>query len=111
MTAARLRAVMGVLLLLGVALRLLAMIWDPPLHPDEYYQYLEPAWWHLTGVGLEPWEFREGVRSWFLPFYNGAWMALLLKLGVPAGAPIGWLVKAHWAAINVSIVVLAFRGG
>jgi phosphatidylinositol glycan class B len=111
MTAARLRLSMGGLLLLSAALRLLAMIWDPPLHPDEYYQYLEPAWWHLTGVGLTPWEFHEGVRSWFLPFYNGAWMALLLKLGVPAGAPIGWLLKAHWAVINVSVVVLAFRGG
>lgn len=111
MTAARLRVVMGLLLSLGVALRLLAMMWDPPLHPDEYYQYLEPAWWHLTGMGLKPWEFHEGVRSWFLPFYNGAWMALLLQLGVPAGAPIGWLMKAHWAVINVSVVVLAFRGG
>jgi hypothetical protein len=46
-----------------------------------------------------------------LPFYNGAWIALLLKLGVPAGATLGWLIKAHWALINLGLVLFAFRGG
>jgi phosphatidylinositol glycan class B len=107
----RVRLALALLLSVGLALRLLAVAWDPPLQPDEYYQYLEPAWWHLTGMGLEPWEFRAGVRSWVLPFYNGAWMALLRQLGVTSGATLGLLVKAHWAAINLSLVVLAFRGG
>jgi phosphatidylinositol glycan class B len=105
------RTIMVLLLVLGLCLRWVAVALDPPIHPDEYFQYLEPAWWHLTGLGQESWEWRDGIRSWVLPFYNGAWIALLRQLGVPAGATMGWLLKAHWALINLSLVGLAFRGG
>lgn len=109
--ARNVRLAMAAILTLGLALRLFALSVDVPVHPDEYFQYLEPAWWHLTGLGQEAWEWREGIRSWVLPFYNGAWMALLLKLGVPAGGTLGWLIKAHWALINLGLVLFAFRGG
>ncbi len=105
------RLALVLLVVLGIALRLVACALDPPLHPDEYFQYLEPAWWHLTGVGQSSWEWRDGIRSWVLPFYNGGWMALLLRLGMPPGAAIGWFLKAHWAVINALVVPLAFRGG
>lgn len=105
------RITMALLLALGLALRLYAVGVDPPLHPDEYFQYLEPAWCHLRGVAQEAWEWRDGVRSWVLPFYNGSWIALMLRLGVPAGAAVGWLLKAHWALVNLLLVVVAFRGG
>ncbi|HEX6240612.1 MAG TPA: hypothetical protein VFZ61_06960, partial [Polyangiales bacterium] len=84
-------------IVLGAALlRLWEAQDNSTIHPDEYFQYLEPAWFHVTGTGLATWEWRDGVRSWVLPFYNGAWLALLLKLGVRPGASVGWLIKAHW---------------
>jgi hypothetical protein len=95
---------------LGLGLRALACFFDPPLHPDEYFQYLEPAYWHLTGVGLEAWEWREGIRSWVLPFYNGAWLALLMRLGVRSGPTLALCLKLHWALLAASVIPLAYRG-
>jgi hypothetical protein len=95
----------------GGALRVAASLYDPPLHPDEYFQYLEPAWWHLRGVGSETWEWRDGIRSWVLPFYHGAWFGFLSLLGVQRGALLMNLVHLHWALINACLVPLAYRAG
>jgi hypothetical protein len=95
----------------GAALRLSAALFDRPLIPDEYFQYMEPAWWHLTGAGLEAWEWHEGLRSWVLPFFNGAWMALWMGLGVHDGALLGTLVRVQWALINACLVLIAWRAG
>jgi len=96
---------------LGTLLRLLACLLDPPIHADEYFQYVEPAWWHLTGVGSTAWEWDEGIRSWVLPFYNGAWLALLMWLGIDESPAIGLALKVHWALVNASLIWLAWRGG
>ena len=80
----RLAAIFGI----GLLLRLLALVYEPPHHPDEFFQYLEPAWGRLTGASVETWEWRDGVRSWVLPGYHGAWMALLLRLGVRDGVTV-----------------------
>lgn len=103
--------VLAALIVLGALARVAIERSDPPLHPDEYFQYLEPAWWHLTGAGVMAWEWFVGARSWVLPFYNGAWMALLSALGVEHGATLGRLLKLHWALVNTSVVWLAWRGG
>lgn len=107
----RVAAALVAVTLLAIVLRLVALVFEPPLHPDEYFQYLEPAWWHLTGVGLAAWEWFDGLRSWVLPFYNGAWMALLMRLGVRHGATLGLALQAHWAVLNAGIAYLAWRAG
>lgn len=96
-------------LLVSAGLRVAAVFLDPPLHPDEYFQYLEPAWWQLHGVGLAAWEWNVGLRSWVLPAYNGTWMALLGLAGIESGPTIGWALKLHWAVLNTSICWLAWR--
>lgn len=107
----RVYALLTATIAIGAVLRVIACALDEPLHPDEYFQYLEPAWWHVSGVGLAAWEWQEGLRSWVLPSYNGAWMALLMRLGVHHGSTIGWFIKGHWAVLNASLVVIAWRGG
>jgi GPI mannosyltransferase 3 len=102
---------LAVIVTVAAVLRLSGVSESATIHPDEYFQYLEPAWFHLTGTGVETWEWRDGVRSWLLPFYNGAWFALLMKLGVRSGATLGWLIKAHWGLLNLALVLLAFRAG
>lgn len=42
--------------------------------PDEIFQTLEQGHRLAFGYGIIPWEFREGVRSWFLPGMLGAVM-------------------------------------
>lgn len=107
----RVSLTLAALVVLGAGARVAAALFDRPLIPDEYFQYLEPAWWHLTGAGIEAWEWHEGLRSWVLPFFNGAWMALWRQLGVSEGPVLMALVRGLWAVINASLVIVAFRGG
>lgn len=111
MTKSKLTLALAAVFLLGLALRLVALALDNPHHPDEFFQYLEPAWHRLTGVGVETWEWRRGVRSWALPGYNGAWMALLLRLGVRDGVVIATLVRLHWALLSLVLIWAGWRGG
>ncbi len=102
---------LGTIVLLGLVLRALALRYEPAHHPDEFFQYLEPAWGRLTGASIETWEWRSGVRSWVLPGYHGAWMAILMKLGVHEGSVIGKILQAHWALLSMSLVWAGWRGG
>jgi hypothetical protein len=36
-------------------------------HPDELWQYVEPAYGVVTGRWIETWEYRFGIRSWLVP--------------------------------------------
>jgi hypothetical protein len=102
---------LGAIAALGVFLRILALRYEPPHHPDEFFQYLEPAWGRLTGAGIETWEWRSGIRSWVLPGYHGAWMALLMRLGIHHGPTIVKILQAHWALLSMSLVWAGWRGG
>jgi len=110
-TKRRVNIALGSIVLVGLVLRILALRFEPAHHPDEYFQYLEPAWGRLTGAGIETWEWRSGVRSWVLPGYHGAWMAILMRLGVHEGSTIGKILQAHWALLSMSLVWAGWRGG
>jgi phosphatidylinositol glycan class B len=66
-------AALVAVLLLGLILRLGVTIEFPNInHPDEIYQTIEQARRLTTGVGIIPWEFERGIRSWALPgFFAG----------------------------------------
>ncbi|HEX6244722.1 MAG TPA: hypothetical protein VFZ61_27575, partial [Polyangiales bacterium] len=98
------------ILVLSAAARIAACFLDAPMYPDEYFQYLEPAWWRLTGQGIESWEWTDGIRSWALPGYHGAWLVTLMALGVPKGPPLVWALKVHWALVNTALLWVAYRG-
>jgi hypothetical protein len=36
-------------------------------HPDELWQYIEPAYGLVTGHWVQTWEYRFGIRSWLVP--------------------------------------------
>jgi hypothetical protein len=111
MSRRRVNIALGAIVLVGAILRILALRYEPPHHPDEFFQYLEPAWGRLTGAGIETWEWRVGIRSWVLPGYNGAWMALLMRLGLHDGSTMAKLLQAHWALLSMSLVWAGWRGG
>ena len=58
---------LAALLLLAVAIRLPLAFWPNVDHPDEIFQYLEPAWRMLGRDSIVTWEWRDGIRSPFLP--------------------------------------------
>jgi hypothetical protein len=56
------------LLLTAFVIRIAAYAWFGGLvHPDEIFQYLEPAHRIVFGNGLVPWEYQLGIRSWLFP--------------------------------------------
>jgi GPI mannosyltransferase 3 len=101
---------LAALFVTATAARLLSCAWYPFVHADEYHQYLSPAWWRLTGLGVEAWEWKDGARSWVLPFYNGAWLRLFMDLGITRGSTLVWLLRLQWALCNAALVYVAYRG-
>ncbi|WP_229178910.1 hypothetical protein [Bradyrhizobium ivorense] len=55
------------LVVLALAIRIPAAFWPNVVYPDETFQYLEPAWRMLGHDSIVTWEWREGIRGWFLP--------------------------------------------
>jgi hypothetical protein len=97
-------------LVLAAAVRLPLAFWPNINHADEIYQYLEPAWRLLGHQGVVTWEWRDGIRSWFLPTLFAGPVALG-----------DWLAPGGWGAFvvprlivglaSLSIVVTAWHFG
>ncbi|WP_419827759.1 hypothetical protein [Sphingomonas sp.] len=71
---------LALIVALGLAFRLALLATPRSYFPDEIFQYLEAAHRLVFGVGVVPWEYRFGIRSWLVP--------LLLAGPMAAG---GWL--------------------
>ncbi len=57
------------ILLLAFSVRVLCIFLLPNLHhPDETFQLMEPAHRLSFGYGISTWEFRDGLRSFVLPW-------------------------------------------
>src|SRR5262249_11926763 len=65
--------------------------------PDRIFQTLEQGHRLGFGYGIIPWEFRDGVRSWFLPGILGAVMR--------AGAWLGGTPRSHLLAVDLLLAV------
>lgn len=74
---------------LALLLRLLAMVPSNYHHPDEIWQYLEPAHRLVFGHWVVAWEYRDGIRTWLIP----ALLAMPMRLGAWL-APDGGLTLA-----------------
>jgi len=70
------------------------MLWG-----DEIYQSLAPAHRITFGYGIEIWEFREGLRSWFFPSLLLPPMALGSALGADSGVSI-----VVWAKLTIVVM-------
>jgi phosphatidylinositol glycan class B len=94
----------------AVAARLVAAFLAPPVHADQVFQYLEPAWQRLHGLGYDTWEWHDGIRSWALAGYHGGLIALLELFGVTEGRTLQKAMAVHWALAGVLLVWAASRG-
>lgn len=93
------RSIVG-LCALALSLRIIiAVLFPGPVHPDETFQYLEQANRIVQGVGMVPWEFRDGARSWFIP----ALLALIEVLAITFGP----LPNSFLMAVSVMMAVAA----
>ena len=104
------RRLLWTLIALGTVLRLAAIRPDAAFHSDELYQYLEQSYRLVTGTGIVPWEYREGVRSWFLPSI----LSLPMRLGIAlTGSSLGGVmaVRIFVALVGVAMIPAAWSIG
>jgi hypothetical protein len=59
------------------------------LHPDEVYQFLEPAYFRAHGYGILAWEWRQGLRNWAAPLV----LAAVMRVGGWVGITDPWWVR------------------
>jgi GPI mannosyltransferase 3 len=111
MTSAGLRVhPLAAILLLAAVIRLPLAFWPNFHHPDEIFQYLEPAWRVLGHDSIVSWEWRYGMRSWLLPTMMagpvaiGDWLA-------PGGMGAFVLPRLVVAVASLSIVASAWAFG
>jgi hypothetical protein len=98
------------LLLLALAVRLAAALWPNVHHPDEIFQYMEPAWRMLGGDGVVTWEYRNGMRGQLLPALIAGPMAL--GEWIEPGGRLAYFMPRICAAIaSLSIVWSAWTLG
>jgi GPI mannosyltransferase 3 len=99
-----------VILLLAATLRLPLAFWPNFHHPDEIFQYIEPAWRMLGHDSIVSWEWRYGMRGWLLPTIMagpiaiGDWIA-------PGGMSAYVLPRLLAAMASLSIVMSAWAFG
>jgi hypothetical protein len=59
------------------------------LHPDEVYQFLEPAYARVHGYGVLAWEWNQGLRNWAAPLV----LAAVLRVGTWFGLTDPWVAR------------------
>lgn len=67
---------------LALAPILLAVLQLGRWHPDEVYQYLEPAFFRVNDYGIRAWEWQVGLRNWSVPLIFAACLKVAQQLGV-----------------------------
>src|SRR5581483_5031018 len=98
------------LLALAFVLRVAVMAIATPVHPDEVFQYLEPAHRLLFGHGVVTWEQRAGMRAWLLPVLVSLPMGLGGWIAPRSGLHI-LLPGLAMAAASLGVVWAAWRLG
>ena len=92
-----------VLALAFLARAAVALSGDFSLHPDEIFQYLEPAHRLVFGNGITYWEYFYGARSWLVPGFVAGVLKLfdLVGLGDPRWYVGG--VELVFCAVSLAI--------
>lgn len=96
-------AALAAILLLALAVRLWALATHTYLaHPDETFQYFEPAHRLVFGTGVVYWEFFDGIRSWLLP---GAIAGVMRVVSVFDAAPEAYILTCRLLCVLASLAV------
>jgi phosphatidylinositol glycan class B len=81
----------------------LAALRSGSVHPDEIFQFLEPANRLAFGFGFLTWEWQEGLRNWAVPGALAAGMKLADLVG-------GTTPFAHRLGVAVVVALLSYPG-
>jgi GPI mannosyltransferase 3 len=86
----------------ALALRISSSFMFPSLsYPDEFYQILEQAHRLAFGYGVIPWDFEDGIRSYFMPL---VFAALMWLVSIFADSPNAYVGACHIALAVFSVI-------
>ena len=104
-------ALAAALLAVAIAVRLGTVAALPGFHgPDENFQFFEQAHRFAFGYGIQPWEFRVGIRSVLLPATFAKLFQWLASLGAGPATYI-FAARAVLACLSLSIVLSVYEAG
>lgn len=76
--------------------------------PDEIFQYMEPAHKWAYNTGIMTWEWRVGIRSWFVPIF----IAKIMQIGDLFGINNKIILVREWFSfLSLSVVISFFWYG
>ena len=97
------RTALAAILLLALAVRLWSVATHTYLvHPDETFQYLEPAHRLAFGSGVITWEFLDGIRSWLVPGLIAGVMRVAALIG---DSPDAYVIPLRILCVLASLAV------
>jgi GPI mannosyltransferase 3 len=103
------RAALAGVLLLALAIRAAVVLTQVyVVHPDEVFQYLEQGHRLAFGSGVKPWEYFDGIRSWFLP---GIIAGIMKLCAVFSPDPAVYLdtIRLLASLCSLTVVYVGFR--
>ena len=99
------------ILLIGAVPGVVAVLQLGRIHPDEVYQWLEPAFYRARGYGVLSWEWSAGIRNWAIPML----LAGLLKgsdaLGIANPRLYRAVLEVPQYLLHVAMLAAVFRYG
>ncbi|WP_242394492.1 glycosyltransferase family protein [Anaeromyxobacter oryzisoli] len=78
-------------------------------HPDEIYQYLEPAFFRVHGYGVRAWEWDVGLRNWAIPFVLAAFLRAAHAAGIDHPIACRAVLAVPQAAVLLLAMMSAWR--
>jgi hypothetical protein len=87
----------------GLGFALWAAFQSGRTHPDEVYQFLEPANRLAFGFGFQTWEWQQGLRNWAVPGLLAAAMKGVDLLGFKSAF-------AHRLGASFAVALLSYPG-
>ena len=103
---------LGVLIFLALGFRLVpALIFENMLWPDELYQTIEQAHRLVFGVGIIPWEFRDGLRSYVFPGFLALFLLPFRFFQPSSSLYYIVFVKTILSLLSCSLILSAYYYG
>ncbi len=101
-----------VIWILALALRIISAILSKGyVHPDEHYQSIEIVYNEIFGIGVIPWEFIEGARSWFYPGIVYLIFKVMIAFGASSLGSILIGVRLFSGILSMISVIVAYYFG
>ena len=97
---------------LGLLLRFWAAVsFESIFWPDEIFQTLEQAHRLVFGVGIIPWEFQVGTRSYFFPGFLALFLLPFRFLAVSSSFQYTMFIKVVLCFFSGGLIIYAYKFG